>query len=695
VEVTPDGGIEDYLEASAPGDVSVDDVEGYLVSINPQEVAPDDWVAWADTWDGDVDNIGHVSDVSTDNLNMLVDQDGSIEDTPTAQDKLHRVVTDTDTSEIAPGSISADDVSVSGTTEVTSSGNDGPDIADIQQGDYLSVQKGVEIKVGRVELAASSDSGSVVINPGSGEGSEAASLSEAEIRLIDDAAVVQAGSEDAPIKFQSTEADAIDPSSVSATAISSDQTAEYDFAAGQEGDWITYEDEDGDRHAGIVNKPAPSTLNVKTGHSSDPQKVLDTDSVRGVDQSAVTDIGSPAGASKTTTGSTPTPSSDFSVDGLEDNPNVDVGDVTEDDLQRGVVTEEDGSIGVLDGDTVQAFQEFMADPDQGGQDILTALSTNTTSGSGLSFPRNDWMLVRDHVAHFATEVDGITAPNANARANDLLSKIDIWKGKSYNDNGQTIERFFHGGVDLPGDFRDDGLDGDDPDDSGAAVAALMTAATQGFLRENWTDIETHDVFGRDSDKADGERSMYRGIGRTAISTLAKDWASEPTADAHTVKESKVTNWTTDSGVADSFSTDGHQLKKNSTVEDAIFSPDMMTGEKTGIDTEAEIWFTGGVSEAPPENIRVTSDGSLTMADMNTPSDMDDDQLEVTYNWANRMLQKEINLESETQIDTYRDVLERMKEAGFTHYKRQKVEELIDRSVVALKNADGPGAVTAD
>jgi hypothetical protein len=698
-DLDPSDGVDDvgeYLDETSPEDVSVSDVEDSLVSINSQDVEPDDWVAWADSWDGDVENVGKVSDVSQGGQNMLVNQSGSIDDLPTHQDKLHRVQTDVDTSEIAPGSIDADDISVSNTTEVTPPDEPGPSMADLDEGDFVSVDPGItDIKVGRVTSDTDNDVGTIIIDPGEGEGSEGASLANNEVRLIDDAAVVDAGADEPPITFQSSEADGIDPSTVSGSALNSDQVDAYSFADSQEGDWVIYEDEDGDEHAGQVVAPGPSQLNINTGHTSDPQLVDDDQGVRGIDASAVTDTGSPPGSSKTTTGGTSAPTSDYDVDDIASTPNATEPDP--DDLQRAVIADDDGSIGMIDGDTVQAFQEFMADPDQGGQDILSSSQSSTTSRNNLSMPRNNWTAVRDHVAHFAQETEGINAPEANDRAASLISKISTWKGKSYNDNGQTIERWFHGGVDLPGDYRNDGLQGQDPDDSAAAVSALMTAATQGFLRENFDDIETHDLFGQDSDPDDNELSMYRGIGRTAISSLAKDWASEPDADRHSVKESKVTNWTTDSGVADKFSTDGHQLKKSAQIEDAIFSPDLMTGSKTGISSESEIWFTGGVSDAPAENIRVdgTGENVMTMADLNAPEEMGHEQLQIVTNWAKRMNEKDVTLDTQEQIDTFRRARdEAMDNAAVADSYANKISQVIKKSEQAISQP-GPDAVEAE
>jgi hypothetical protein len=74
----------------------------------------------------------------------------------------------------------------------------------------------------------------------------------------------------------------------------------------------------------------------------------------------------------------------------------------------------------------------------------------------------------------------------------LWSQVRSWKGESYSDIGQGLEKRFDAALDLPGYLRNDGLDGHDPTEQEANTAALLTAATQSWFRQHAEEMDSYD-----------------------------------------------------------------------------------------------------------------------------------------------------------------------------------------------------------
>lgn len=612
---------------------------------------------------------------------------------------------DLDIDDIDPGDVGFDDLAPSAVPD-----NDlGVDEfhEDVSAGDWIAWREegdDTDWQVAKVKESANASWDEHIVD--SGDGDEPVGFND-HVRPVFDEDIVDAAT-DAVDQPSGTPADDIDPGSITTSDVSPQEAKPLDFTAVQDGDWIQYEDADG-VHVGRVKQAGPSEHIVDTGGTT-PEYVQDHTTggtVWTFDDDYIADIGDPEGANTSNTQAADNPDSPFEADRVNANPNTD--GVDEDDLSGPLSEGQGQAVGMLTDDQVQAFNAIAEDSDQADWDLFEEddrEDTSTRPGtSAAAYPQANPFKFRDHVAHFANQADGIPVDNGMEEVKDVLSNVDNWKGKSYEDWGQHLEKVFHGALDLSGDFRNDGLDGDPTTTAKSAVASVMTAATQEFLRRNWGRIDQLDSdhsegFGVESD--DGELPLYRGVGKNAVASLAQDWAEDPSADSITVTGSKLGNFSTDPGLATSWGEDSVVIKRNATPEEMVFSPDIMSNKITGIDDEGEIWLNGGVTDTPADNVQIQ--GNRTLADLpDDPADMDSHDLDVIAGWASSMTRgiekhpekKEAYLlQSEAQINTFERALERMEDENLPSYKRSSVVDIIDQSQDAVQSGPQPQPQTA-
>lgn len=595
---------------------------------------------------------------------------------------------DLDLSEVKPWEITPADVPDDRTKAVIPS--------DLNEGDWIEYGPGSDpVAVGKITgISGTGNQALVKIDKG---GTDEGGVKEIELHQQ---GVLNRITEQDPADDLSfdTDPENIDPSTVSQEAVNSSQVnMAYGFADTQEGDWVLYEGESG-VHAGKITQPGPSSIQVETGHYSDPQDIVDdTDNLVGkIDDKAVVDIGDPAGQDSPDTSVADPPESKYDLSDIQTTPGDNITPST-DDLKHPVTAGPDAPVGVIPEDLADAFEEFLRDPDQGETNLLDPAKSGNAGGQ--SYPQANPQKTKDHITAFGNTVDGLQIDNAVQEFGQLMDFAGVWKGGSYNNESKAIEKWFHAALDLPGDFRNSGLTAEDPTDDEAKVAALATAATQSFIRENFDDFETVDPWG--ASPADDELPLYRGPGKHGVASLARDYGEDPNADDVTVGESKVTNYTTDPGTASTFGSGGVLLKQNAAVEDMVFSPDVMTGEITGIDNEGEIWLNGGLWNTDPENISVGGSGDLTMADImgKDPSDLDYKEVVALKRMAEAMNKRDYTLASKQQIATWEDVLERASNSAMSQSEVNEIGQMVSRSKKALVEKENtevsPTLQTAD
>lgn len=514
----------------------------------------------------------------------------------------------------------------------------------------------------------------------------------------------------------------IEPSSVSSEALSSDDVGEglsvSQFQELAAGDWVLYDDSTGEHAAKITGSAAGGSGKLaKTGHHTDPQNLVigELDGARPIDPEVVEDVGDVPGVTETQT-STPADHSDFDtdldVDDVMDTPNP-PDFVGLDDLNHPVSPPGDPGHGILTGQQADALTEQLRDPSWGGTNIFEPAGTEDTSGRpgnrSLSYPQADGSAVREQLARYVNEVDGIPGDYANADLSEMLNWIHTWKGSSYRDDAQAAEKAFHAGLNLPGPVRNDGLEGDHPSETQAALAAMLSKTTQQFIDDNFDQFDQAEAWGPESD--DGELPLYRGVGSPAVASLVRDWAEDPAADNLTVRESKMTNYGTDPGIADNWATSDVVVKRNATTDDIVMSPDVTTASETGVDDEAEIWLTGGASGLDPDQIQIRQetkargDGNTTLGDL--PDDVDDLKPNHADTFAalaatmrsraeddDKTTSKYV-LKSDSQIETFQQIRQRAHELGLSPVQRKELEKIIDISeqFITQQSEDGTDSGT--
>lgn len=529
-----------------------------------------------------------------------------------------------------------------------------------------------------------------------------------EIELFNQDVLQQVPTTDTPLMGDDAEPDVsnIDPASVSfedltigdvGDDLSVDQYQDLD-----DGDWVVYDDGDGQHAAKITGSAAGGTKKTaRSGHHSDPQELIidELDQAKQIDPEVVEDVGDVPGVTETQT-STPADHSDFGtdidIDDIMDNPNP-PDFVGLDDVNHPVSPPDEPGHGVLSGQQAQALTEQLRDPSWGGTDTFEpAGSADTSTRPGdlaVSYPQADGSAVRDQLAHYANEVDGIPATNANSDLSELMEWIHTWKGSSYRNDAQAVEKAFHAGLNLPGPIRNDGLDGDHPSETQAALAAMLSKTTQQFVDDNFDEFDQVEAWGPES--VDGELPLYRGVGSAAVASLVRDWAEDPSSDGITVRESKMGNYGSDPGIADHWATSDIVVKRNAAPEDIVMSPDAITSGETGIDDESEIWLTGGASGLDPDQVQIRAegkaqgDGNTTLGDL--PDDVDDlepNHADTFAALAGTMKSRAENpdkttskyvLTSESQVDTFRQIRQRADGLGLSSSQRKDVDDIIDVS----------------
>jgi hypothetical protein len=529
-----------------------------------------------------------------------------------------------------------------------------------------------------------------------------------EIELFNQDVLQQVPTTDTPLMGDDADPDVsnIEPSSVSfedltigdvGDDLSVDQYQDLD-----DGDWVVYDDGDGQHAAKITGSAAGGTKKTaKSGHHSDPQELIidELDQAKQIDPEVVEDVGDVPGVTETQT-STPADHSDFDtdidIDDIMDNPNP-PDFVGLDDVNHPVSPPDEPGHGVLSGQQAQALTEQLRDPSWGGTDTFEpAGSADTSTRPGdlaVSYPQADGSAVRDQLAHYANEVDGIPATNANSDLSELMEWIHTWKGSSYRNDAQAVEKAFHAGLNLPGPIRNDGLDGDHPSETQAALAAMLSKTTQQFVDDNFDEFDQVEAWGPES--GDGELPLYRGVGSAAVASLVRDWAEDPSSDGITVRESKMGNYGSDPGIADHWATSDIVVKRNAAPEDIVMSPDAITSGETGIDDESEIWLTGGASGLDPDQVQIRAegkaqgDGNTTLGDL--PDDVDDlepNHADTFAALAGTMKSRAENpdkttskyvLTSESQVDTFRQIRQRADGLGLSSSQRKDVDDIIDVS----------------
>jgi hypothetical protein len=510
----------------------------------------------------------------------------------------------------------------------------------------------------------------------------------------------------------------IEPSSVSAEALSSDDVGEglsvSQFQELEPGDWVLYDDGSGEHAAKITGSAGGGTgKTAETGHHSDPQNLVidELDGAKPIDPAVIEDVGDVPGVTETQT-STPADHSDF-------NPDIDVGGVMDtpnppnfvglDDLNHPVSPPDEPGHGILTGQQADALTEQLRDPSWGGTNVFEPAGTEDTSlrpgDRTMEYPQADGAAVREQLARYVNEVDGIPGSAANTDLSEMLNWIHTWKGSSYRDDAQAAEKAFHAGLNLPGPVRNDGLEGDHPSETQAALAAMLSKTTQQFIDDNFEQFDQVEAWGPESD--DDELPLYRGVGSPAVASVVRDWAEDPSADTLTVQESKMTNYGTDPGIADTWATSDVVVKRNATTDDVVMSPDVTMSGETGVDDEAEIWLTGGASGLDPDQIQIRQakkargDGNTTLGDL--PDDVDDLEPNHAGTFAalaatmrsraeddDKTTSKYV-LKSESQVETFRQIRQQADELGLGSSQRGDLDQLIDISeqFISQQSEDGP------
>lgn len=708
------------LSEASPGDITPDDLtDDNLMDLSPPQVEPGMWVQYSA--DGGPEKVAKVDDINNTGNVALFNDGEAIKDVPVhGLDSLDQVIStptddampDIDTSDIDPSTVTIDDVDPDDIVDVDADG-----WTDLEKGDFVLYDGPNTFDVGRLQESPDSEVSLTDIDFSGGQGVTPKTFKDANTMAhVPDDVVASVGDESPTLSFSSPEADDIDPDTVSADAIPfEDQTTGYDFAASQEGDWVTFVGSDDERHAGQVSQPGPSEIQIRTGHHSDPQVVAKEGSgVRGIDSEAVVEAGSKPGSSTTKTG-VPSDHTEYDLPDVDDftsQPNPPE-NISPSDLKHPVSPPDEDGFGMLSGQHADALVDAAGSMDFGGTSILTpSTEQNTGNRPGeltMSYPQADGKAVREQVVQFVQEVSGVPSGGAKSEMKTLLDNIHEWKGTSYDDGPQAVEKAFHAGLRLPGPLRNHGLDGENASPTKAAIAAALSKVSQEFIRENFDAIDQVERFGVDSD--DDELPLYRGVASPAVGSLLRDWAEDPEADEISVQSSKLGNYTTDPSISDHWATKNVVFKQNAKVEDVVMSPDITTSGETGIDDEAEIWLTGGLENAEPSNIQIrsranTDDGEpLTMADLpSDPADLDEAHLDIIHAFADRMWSKAADpgndpskylLNSQSQVDTLQEVLDEMEAQDYPHHMRSAVEDFVSDSVGFIQDQDEGGTgVTA-
>lgn len=681
------------------GDIMVSDTS----SVEPHQLNPGDWIVFEPKMEGEDPGVGRISDISGTGNQALVDVGDETREIPLfSQNTLERVDTPSaKASEVEPGSLEGADFH---TPDLNSDPEFGP-------GDWAYVADGDagEARVGIID-DASGDMISVETDVGVTQSFDMGS-DTVVTRGIPPGQVLDAADDAAPEGGDAPDVSNVDPASVSSAALnSSDVTMAADVDEFNEGDWVYYEDDDG-VHAGQIESKDGEQVEVKTGHYTDPQQTSDLSLTAKIDPESIAVVGDDPGVESTTT-QTPADHEDFDlpdVDDFTDKPNPPES-LSKSDMKHPVSPPDEPGFGMLSEQHEDALIEAGQDPAFGGTDVFQTSKTDHTGHRPgeyeMEYPQADGGAVKETVKQFVDEVHGIPSTSTGIETDSLFDDIHDWKGTSYSDQSQAVEKAFHAGLRLPGDVRNHGLDGEDPSPTKAAIAASLSRISQEFIRSNRGDIQTVEQFGVEAE--DDEIPLYRGVASAAVGSLLRDWAEDPSADEITAKSSKIGNYTTDASMADSWSTKDVVFKQNAKVEDVVMAPDLVTSGETGIDDEAEVWLTGGVENADPSNIQIRSrsstpgaQGPRTMADLpEDPQELVQEDLNTLHEFANRMVSKAGNpsndktkylLGSDSQVATMYEVIDKMETEAMAQYKIDKMYDFVEQSENMLAEMDEPGA----
>jgi len=184
------------------------------------------------------------------------------------------------------------------------------------------------------------------------------------------------------------------------------------------------------------------------------------------------------------------------------------------------------------------------------------------------------------------------APTMGERVatDQLKERLADMKAASYTDEGQQAAKAFDealGG--LPGDLRNEVLDGDDP--SGPDVwAAERAAALHQRLAER--------LYGDEVEAYRGIRGFgAANVGVAAITQLDSD------EETLTFAENKFANYTPSEGVAQQFD-EGFIVQRDISTDEIVHFNDITNSDNNNYKNEAEIAPTTGETEIAHEDIQV-------------------------------------------------------------------------------------------
>jgi len=186
--------------------------------------------------------------------------------------------------------------------------------------------------------------------------------------------------------------------------------------------------------------------------------------------------------------------------------------------------------------------------------------------------------------------DTASTPEEREAVGKMKTQMEGLKGQSYSDYGQTVEKAFDEAFDLPGEIRNDQLDGDDPTDAEVWAAERVAAMHQRLAERLYGDeIEVHRGI---------QQFGSAQVGVAAVTQLASD------SDDQTItfSENKFANYSPIENVTSNFE-DGFKVSRTISPDDVVHFNDM-TNSDGAFKDEAEIAPATGETEVGYDQLEV-------------------------------------------------------------------------------------------